>query len=325
MLISAAVVSWNTRELLLRCLDSLAPAVGDGLMEVWVLDNGSGDGSAEAAREHAPWATVLEADENLGFGRAVNLVAGRSDGDWLLVCNADIAVEPGAIDALLAAGASARTGCVAPRLILPDGTTQHSVLPFPTVPFTLAFSLGLQHLNHALADRLCLEGFWDPERAREVPWAIGACLLIRRRAFDEVGGFDERQWMYAEDLDLAWRLHKQGWSIRYQPSARVRHESGAATIGAFGDERTVRFLSATYEMLRRRRGAVRMGTTAALNVAGAAARAAWLAPLALLSGRWQGPETENRRWLVGHLRGAYLGWRASGSQPGGAAKLHRLP
>lgn len=324
MLITAAVVSWNTRELLLRCLDSVAPAVRAGSMDVRVVDNGSSDGSAQAAREHAPWAEVLEAGENLGFGRAVNLVAGSSESEWLLVCNADIAPEPGAIDALLAAGGAARTGCVAPRLILPDGTTQHSVHPFPTVPFTFAFSLGLQHLNPRLADRLCLEGFWNPERARTVPWAIGACLLVRRRAFDEVGGFDERQWMYAEDLDLAWRLRERGWITRYEPSARVGHESGAATIGAFGEERTIRFLTATYEMLRRRRGAVRMWATAALNIAGAAVRAAWMAPLALLWARWRGPEAENRRWLGAHLQGAYRGWGGSTSGPG-TSKLKRLP
>jgi GT2 family glycosyltransferase len=324
MLITAAVVSWNTRELLLRCLDSLAPAVRAGSMDVRVIDNGSSDGSSQAAREHAPWAQVLEAGENLGFGRAVNLAAGGSDSKWLLVCNADIALEPGAINALLAGGDFAQTGCVAPRLILPDGATQHSVHPFPTVPFTLGFSLGLQHLNPRLSDRLCLEGFWDPERARAVPWAIGACLLVRRRAFDDIGGFDERQWMYAEDLDLAWRLRDAGWITRYQPSARVRHESGAATLEAFGEERTIRFLSATYEMLWRRRGGIRMSATAALNIAGAAVRAAWMAPLALLSGRWRGPETENRRWLIAHLRGAYRGWRASTATPG-ASKLERLP
>jgi N-acetylglucosaminyl-diphospho-decaprenol L-rhamnosyltransferase len=304
MLVTAAVVSWNTRELLVRCLESLAPAVSAGRAEVWVIDNGSSDGSAQAARDHASWAHLVEADENLGFGRAVNLVAGQTRSEWMLAANADVALQPGALEAMLAAGTDTRVGCVAPRLILPNGATQHSVHPLPTVPLTLAFNLGLHRLSDGLAERLCLEGFWDPNRARTVPWAIGACLLLRRTAFEQVGGFDERQWMYAEDLDLAWRLHDRGWITRYEADARVLHESGAATSGAFGEERTSRFLAATYEMLLRRRGVARMRATAAINIAGAAARLAWMTPLAALSGRWRGPRAQNRHWLAAHVQGA---------------------
>jgi GT2 family glycosyltransferase len=229
MLATAAVVSWNTRELLLRCLRSLASEVDAGRVQVWVVDNASGDGSAAAARAAAPWARIIETGENIGFGRAVNLVAAQT--------------------------------------------------------------------------RLCLEGFWDPERARVVPWAIGACLLLRRSAFDEVGGFDARQWMYAEDLDFGWRLRQRGWLTWYEPSARVLHESGASVQKAFGDQRRTRFMAATYAMLWRTRGAARTWATAALNIAGAAGRLAWMAPLTLLSERWRRPRDENRSWLRAHLQG----------------------
>src|SRR5581483_2913353 len=125
-------------------------------------------------------------------------------------------------------------GAVAPRLIRPDGRTQHSVWPLPTLALAIAFTLGLARVLPGTGERLCLEGYWNPDRAREVPWAIGAFLLLRRAAFDAVGGFDERQWMYAEDLDLGWRLHDAGWSTRYEPAARVLHADGAATAVAFG-------------------------------------------------------------------------------------------
>jgi GT2 family glycosyltransferase len=152
------------------------------------------------------------------------------------------------------------------------------------VPTTLAFNLGLLSRLPGLADHLCLEGFWDPDRLRAVPWALGACLLLRREAFDDVGGFDSRQWMYAEDLDLCWRLWQRAWAVRYTPRAHVRHESGAATTTAFGERPEARFMAATYAMLRRRRGPLRAAATAAINIAGAAAR-------------------RDRHWLAAHVQG----------------------
>src|SRR5437763_1413050 len=125
-------------------------------------------------------------------------------------------------------------------------------------------------LDSRLGERLCLEGYWNPERPRAVPWAIGACLLLRRQAYDEVGGFDERHWMYAEDLDLGWRLHRRGWLTRYVPAARARHHASAATAIAFGEERAPRFMAETYAMLRRERGPAAMVATGAVNIAGAA-------------------------------------------------------
>lgn len=302
--VTVAVISWNTRELLERCLGSLAPEVEDGRAHVWVVDNASTDGSVEAARARAPWAEVVEAGSNLGFGTAVNLVAGRSRSRWLACANADVALEPGALEAMLAAGQDPHVGCVAPRLVLPDGSTQHSVYPFPTVPFTATFNLGVQHLSRALGDRLCLEGFWDAERARRVPWAIGAFLLLRRAAFEQVGGFDERRFIYAEDLDLGWRLHEAGWATRYEPDARVLHSSGAATELAFGAERRAVFTRETYEVVRDQRGQMRAWATAVLNVAGALARVLWTAPLAWRSANRRAALRNNRSWLAAHLRGA---------------------
>src|SRR5438477_426404 len=123
--VTVVVVSFNTRSLLLRCLRSLEPGVDAGLADVWVVDNGSSDGSAEAARGQVPWARVIDAPTNLGYGRAVNLVARTTRSEWLLAANADIALEPGALGALIASGQGARVGCVAPRLLLRSGATQH--------------------------------------------------------------------------------------------------------------------------------------------------------------------------------------------------------
>jgi N-acetylglucosaminyl-diphospho-decaprenol L-rhamnosyltransferase len=303
--VAVAVVSWNTRELLDRCLRSLEPVRRDGRAEVWVVDNDSGDGSAEMVRREHPEVELIAAEENLGFGRAVNRVAARTAAPWIAAANADVELERGALSELLAAGRRhPEAGAVAPRLVLPDGSTQHSVHPFPTIPFTALFNSGLPGLSAALGDRLCLEGAWRPERERVVPWAIGAFLLVRRAAWDEVGGFSEAQWMYAEDLDLGWRLARRGRTTVFVPSAVVRHHSRASTSQAWGQDTDERWMQSTYAWMLERRGSTRTTAVAALNVAGAAARAAGLAVLARISpGRYASRRDEMRRWARLHRLG----------------------
>lgn len=280
--VTVVVVSWNTRELLIRCLDSLEAEARAGRANVYVVDNASDDGSAEAARRHARWAATIEPNANLGFGRAVNLVAKQTRSDWIACANADVALAPGALLELLAAARDPGVGCVAPRLVLPSGETQASVQGFPTLPYTLAFNLGLHRLG-PVAHRLRMPGFQDRAGSGDVPWAIGALLLLRRSAFDDVGGFDETEWMYAEDLDLCWRLTESGWRIRYAAEARVNHQSRAATKQGFGDREVSRFMQSTYDVLVRRRGLVRAWMTAAINLFGTYIRLAWMLPLARVS------------------------------------------
>jgi len=302
--VTVAIVSFDTRDLLDRCLRSLEPDVRAGVAEAWVVDNGSTDGSVALVREHHPWARLIEPGENLGFGRAVNLVAERTATPWIAPSNADVEVEPGALAALLEAGGRfGRTGALAPRLLLDGGETQHSVYAFPTLPFLALFNLGAGWLSTGWADRHCLEGRWRPERAREVDWAIGAFLLVRRSAFEQAGGFDEAQWMYAEDLDLGWRLRQAGWSTRYEPAARVRHHASAATAAAWGEGRTERWLRATYAWMLRRRGVARTRAAALINLAGAAGRAAALTPAARARPvRFASARARAARWALLHAR-----------------------
>ncbi|PZS08629.1 MAG: glycosyltransferase family 2 protein [Solirubrobacterales bacterium] len=301
--VAIAVVSWNTRALLRACLQSISPEVAAGRVEAWVVDNASSDDSAALVRVEFPWAHLIASRSNLGFGAAVNLVAARTRSPWIGVANADVELTPGALQALVDAGArDPAVGILAPRLLLPDGSTQHSVYPFPTLAFALAFNLGLAGLSPRLADRLALEGRWNPDRARSVDWAIGAFLLVRRAAWDAVGGFDSRQWMYAEDLDLGWRAAAAGWRTRYEPAAIVRHHGAAAASQRWGEDRDAQWQRSTYAWMLRRRGASATRTFALLNSAGAGARLLLLTPRALMLGgdawaRW----LVMRRWTRLHL------------------------
>jgi GT2 family glycosyltransferase len=248
---------------------------------------------------------LLARDENIGFGPAINLAAARGNGSWLAIANADVAVREGALALMLKAGRDdPGAGAIAPRLILPDGSTQHSVFPFPTVPFTLLLNLGLGRLSRRLGDRFVMLGAWDQERPRRVPWAVAAFLLVRREAWEAIGGFDEHQWMYAEDLDLGWRLRRSGWATRYAPAAVVDHHSEASTTQAWGDTKTERWQRSTYAWMSRRRGTFLTRTTAAINVLSNGIRWALLTPAAWLGGeRWAQRRATARWWVRMHAQG----------------------
>jgi GT2 family glycosyltransferase len=299
--VAVAVVSWNTRELLREALDALRPDAESGLAEVWVVDNASTDDSDALVRDAYPWVRLVASPVNLGYGPAVNVVARRTLAPWIAAANADVALAPGALGALLAAAAGApRAGVLAPRLVTPDGSTQHSVHAFPTAANALVYNLGLWRALPGLGERLCLHGEWDPGRSREVDWAHGAFLLVRRAAWEEIGGFDDGQWLYAEDLDLCWRLARAGWSTRYEPASVARHAVSAATRAAsWGAERELRAQASAYAWMERSFGLTRARSIALINVAGVLAR--W-APLALAARRDPAGYAERRDRHRGYLR-----------------------
>jgi N-acetylglucosaminyl-diphospho-decaprenol L-rhamnosyltransferase len=269
-----AIVSWNTRPYLRQCLDSLRPVIEVAGHEAWVVDNGSSDGSPEMVERSYRWVRLIRAPSNLGFGGAVNEAASRSSAEWLVAANADIELCPGALQALMAVGtATPRAGAIAPRLLLPDCSIQQSAFSFPSLTATILSNAGIHRLRRQWARRIQLESRWDPTVQQEVDYAMGAFLLIRRSAFDAVGGFDAGQWMFAEDMDLCWRLREAGWSTVFTPAATVLHVGGASTETAFGrDDTNALKLAALYAWLGRNRGRTTMTAFAAINFAGAIAR-----------------------------------------------------
>ncbi len=268
--ITAVVVSWNTRELLGRCLASLCPDVEEGLVDVVVVDNGSTDGSVEMVASGHPWATLIEAGGNLGFGGGANRGVAGAEGPWLLIANADVEFAPGALRRLLAAGeASAGAGIVAPRLLSPDGR-QQPIFAFPRVSRTAIEVAGMRRFpSRAVREWIEYGGRWDHEGTQWIDWAMGAALLVRREPFEFVGGFDPAQWMYAEDLDLAWRLERAGWRTLYVGEAVVEHAAGSSSGQAFSiDAGRTLVTQAYYDWVWRRLGPVRFWAILLLNLAG---------------------------------------------------------
>ena len=145
-------------------------------------------------------------------------------------------------------------------------------------------------------------GYWDSGVARRVPWAIAAFLLVRRAAWDEVGGFDERQWMYAEDLDLGWRLRQAGWATRYEPRAVVDHDHAASTTQLWGEELAPHWQRSTYGFIARRRGGSYARAVAFLNVIGAIVRWARLAVRSAKEPELTELRKAHARWVLVHAK-----------------------
>jgi N-acetylglucosaminyl-diphospho-decaprenol L-rhamnosyltransferase len=281
--VAIAIVSYNTSALLDECLTSLRADADAGRAEVWVVDNASTDDSADMVERDHPWAQLVRSGENLGYGPAVNVVADRTTTAWVAPANSDLSFTPGAIEALLGSGdAHPEAAAIAPRLILPDGSTQQSVQPFPSVSTSLLTASRAASVSAGVRSRLYLPGAWDPDVGQDVPWATGAFLIVRREAWEQVGGFDAEQWMYAEDLDLGWRLRKAGWKTRYEPRAVVHHHESAASKVAFGGQAGVvdKWVKANNAWMVRRQGIVRTWASAGIAATEAGVRTAVLGLLA---------------------------------------------
>lgn len=234
--VTAVVVSWNTREHLARTLAALAHAA-DGLrVETIVVDNGSTDGSPAMVAEHFPRARLIQNPVNVGFGRACNVGAASGTGRAILVLNSDCELAPGALGAMLRTlDADPGLGAVFARLVNGDGTLQPSVHEALPTPWSYAGDvLFLSPLLYALyraprLARVLLRGTRARHaRARDVAWAGAACVLVRRKAFEAVDGFDERFFMYMEDVDLCARLGAAGFRLRFLPEAVAVHHWGVS-------------------------------------------------------------------------------------------------
>ena len=224
--VTAVLVSWNVRDLLLRCIDSLK---ADGVSDIVVVDNDSKDDSVEAVRRAHPDVDLVELSENTGFAGGVNRAVHRTSSPYVLVTTPDVYVEPGSTKALQAVlDERLDVGFVAPRINTPDGQLYPSVRRFPNLVDAIghAFLHFLWPRNPFSRRYKMLD--WDHAAAADVDWVACTHFLVRREAWDAVGGFDEQFFMFVEDVDLCWRLHQAGWKIRYEPASVIEHEVSAS-------------------------------------------------------------------------------------------------
>ena len=228
--ISIIILSWNTRDLLAHCLDSIEQHKGDIQLEIIVVDNASTDGSQAMLREKYPQIALITNKQNLGFAKANNQAMRVAQGDYFLLWNSDAFATSGAIQSLLQlAEKEPKAAIIGAQLRNADNSFQASYSHFPNQwrEFLILTGLGRTLFGHAYPS-LGPEEEKGPQR---VDYVEGACLLVRPQAFQEVGGLDEGYFMYAEEVDWCYTMAKHDWQVWYQPEARVIHLGGASSTG----------------------------------------------------------------------------------------------
>ncbi|MBU0702388.1 MAG: glycosyltransferase family 2 protein [Chloroflexi bacterium] len=293
--LSIVIVNWNVRDLLRCCLASLAeraPGVAAPSLEVIVVDNGSADGSADMIRTEFPHVQLIANDENRGFTAANNQGLARGRGRYLLLLNPDTEVLGDALATMIGyMDERPQVGALGPQLRYPDGTLQPSRRRFPTLTTALVESTIVQQWwadnrilrRYYMADTA--EGTPGDDTIQAVDWLVGACLLVRRQVYEQVGGLDEGFFMYSEELDWCRRIRDAGWEVVYLPTATIVHHEGKSSEQVVA-ARHIHFQTSKVRYFRKYHGQV----------------VAEVLRLFLLGSYvWQ-LGLEGTKWLVGHKR-----------------------
>lgn len=228
---AAVVVNFEAGDSLTACVRSLLAdtSVEGTAPEVVVVDNGSRDGSVATLQRALPGVTVIDPGGNVGYATAANRGIRATRAALVAVCNPDLEVRPGTGAAMAAVFADPAVGAAGPRVLNPDGSTYPSARRDPAFADAVGHAvLGAVWPANPFTRRYRqLDA--DPTVARDVDWASGAALWLRRSAIDAIGGWDEGYFMYMEDVDVGWRLRRAGWRVRYEPAGEVVHRQGLST------------------------------------------------------------------------------------------------
>jgi GT2 family glycosyltransferase len=250
--LSIVIVNWNTKEYLLRCLGSIFKLGQRMNWEVIVVDNGSQDGSGMEVKKAFPFVHLVENEKNLGFAKAANQGLQKASGRYALLLNPDTQVKGEAIEQL---GSFMEThleaGVAGPQLLNPDGSKQNSIANYP--------SLATELLNKSFLRWLFPKKFPGKERDYsepvEVDSVIGACMIVRRDAIDQVGLLDEDYFLFLEETDWCYRMAKGGWKIYHVPQAEVDHFQGKSAETVKKRAR-VEFYRSRYHFFKKNRGSL---------------------------------------------------------------------
>jgi GT2 family glycosyltransferase len=229
-LIDIVIVNWNAGSQLRECVDSVLEFGGDVVARLIVIDNGSSDGSADAV-EGLPGVDVLRTGKNLGFAAACNVGASKGQSPYILFLNPDTRVEPGSLSVPLSfmqAAKNAQVGICGIRLVDDDGKVSRTCARFPTPGRLVASALGLNKLL-GFRDTGMLMRSWNHQQTSLVDQVIGAFFFVRRSMFEAHRGFDERFFVYFEEVDLSLRVKRAGWESWYVAQAQAFHAGGGTS------------------------------------------------------------------------------------------------
>ncbi|MBU0529763.1 glycosyltransferase [bacterium] len=233
--ISILIVSYNVKQYLIHCIDSIKKSDYTGQIEIIVVDNNSFDGSLDEINSKIKDVICIQNDINVGFGKAINQAAKVATGDFFLILNPDTIIEESTISTFVNyLDGNSTIGMVGPKIVNSDGTLQKgSKRSFPTISVAMPKLLGLDKLfpNSKWAGRYNLN-YLNPDETHKVDAISGSCMFIRSGLFNKVGGFDERFFMFGEDLDLCFKVYQQEFEVHYLPKAHIIHYQGESVKSA---------------------------------------------------------------------------------------------
>ena len=225
---AAVVVNYNAGPALVSCVASVLAQ--DPAAELVVVDNASSDDSVARLRVAHPAVRVVQSGDNLGYARAANLGIAATAAPLVAVLNPDTVLAPGVGKALVARfDTEPELGAAGPQLHNTDGSVYPSARQVPSMADAVGHGLLFFVWRDNPFTRRYRETGADPSRPRDVDWVSGAAIWLRRSALDDIGGWDERYFMYVEDVDLCWRLRRAGWRVAYEPTGTVEHLLGVST------------------------------------------------------------------------------------------------
>jgi N-acetylglucosaminyl-diphospho-decaprenol L-rhamnosyltransferase len=231
--LAVVVVNYNTGQYLSRCLASAQEAAGDARLEMVVVDNDSRDGSAARALQENPRARLIQNASNRGFAAAVNQGIRATTAPYVLLLNPDAEILSGTLGGFLkVAGDRPRAGAIGPVVRDPDGSIYPSARKVPSVVEGFGHSFVGPFWRNNPFTRSYTMADWDRGTERRVEWVSGSCMLLKRAALDAVGLFDERFFLYVEDVDMCQRLRAAGWEVLFSPELEVLHVGGVSTRGS---------------------------------------------------------------------------------------------
>lgn len=235
--LSVVILNWNTRDYLVEALCSITEQEWQHNIEVIVVDNASQlDNSVEVVQRDFPQVHLIANPTNVGFSAGNNIGLRVARGHYILFLNPDTIVHKGALDILVDwMDKHPGIGACGPKLLNPDGSLQASCRSFPSIGagFFRNTPLGRLFPNNPWTRSYLMQDF-SHDREAAVDWLSGSALLIRREALAQVGPWDEKFFMYCEDVDLCYRLKEASWARFYVPHATITHRIGAASDWAQG-------------------------------------------------------------------------------------------
>ncbi|OGL72308.1 hypothetical protein A3D72_01400 [Candidatus Uhrbacteria bacterium RIFCSPHIGHO2_02_FULL_57_19] len=254
--VSVIIVSWNTRELLGRCLKSLFEQTHGVSFEVFVVENASSDDSAEMVRSEFTQVNLIANDANLGFARANNQAIAEAKGECVLLLNPDTELIDDGISNLVAvARKHPEAGIVGGKILNPDRSIQASVRRFPTLCSQVLITL---KFHHAFPDIPCLRRYFandvNPESEQSADQVMGAFFLISRQALNIVGTLDERFFIWFEEVDYCKRVVNAGLKVLYTPVAQVVHHGGESFAQVFALKKQKMFNASLAKYMRKHFG-----------------------------------------------------------------------